>query len=562
MLHKKYLYTALFLSLAVFLRVHGQDQTVGLIQNTENAYDGYTLFASLQYPATYLINNEGQIVHSWEHDYVAGNAIYLLENGNLFRSVDPMTATHFIMGGDGGLIEIVDWDGNPVWQYEYSNEMVRHHHEALYLPNGNVLILAWEYKSREEAIQAGRDSTTMDEDSLWPEHLVEVKPNGSSGGDIVWKWHIWDHLIQDYDPSKDNYGVVEDHPELIDINYFKNYLADWQHANAIDYNESLDQILISSRDFDEIWIIDHSTTTEEAAGHSGGLSGKGGDILYRYGNPRTYRAGTKEDQVFFSQHNVHWIPEGLEGAGHLLAFNNGPLRPEPRFSSIDELVLPMDGSGNYIDPEPGSAYGPDEFVWRYIADPPESFYSTFLSGAQRLPNGNTLICSGAFGTFFEINRENEIVWEYISPVTVDGPVEQGVELEERDNIVFRAKRYGKDYPAFIGRDLTPKGTIELTNTAVPDNNDISGYSFQLYANYPNPFNPVTTIQFSLPRASKVDLNIYNALGQNVLTLINQESFSAGNHTIEFNADDLNSGLYVYRLQADNYSESRSMILTK
>ena len=119
-----------------------------------------------------------------------------------------------------------------------------------------------------------------------PDHVIEVEPNGSSGGNIVWEWHVWAHLIQDYDPAKDNYGVVEDHPELIDINFMAISAGkDLNHINAIDYNEEFDQILLTSAGQDEIWVIDHSTTTEESAGHTGGTSGKGGDLLYRWGNP-------------------------------------------------------------------------------------------------------------------------------------------------------------------------------------------------------------------------------------------------------------------------------------
>src|SRR5262249_23204710 len=116
---------------------------------------------------------------------------------------------------------------------------------------------------------------------------------------------------------------------------------DWTHVNAVDYNAELDQIMLSTPEFNEIWIIDHGTTTAEAAGHTRGRRGKGGDLLYRWGNPATYRAGGPKDKTLFFQHNAHWIPKGLPGAGRMLVYNNGARRTGGNYSSVDELVLPL-----------------------------------------------------------------------------------------------------------------------------------------------------------------------------------------------------------------------------
>jgi Arylsulfotransferase (ASST) len=191
--------------------------------------------------------------------------------------------------------------------------------------------------------------------------------------------------------------------------------ADWTHFNAVAYNPDLDQIVVSVHAFSEIWIIDHSTTTAEAASHKGGRSGKGGDLLYRWGNPRAYRNGSKMEQRLFNQHNAHWIRPGLAGEGHLLVFNNGSGRPGGDSSSVDEIVLPVDSQGQYNRNRRGP-YGPIEAVWSYSAPKKLDFYSFFISGAQRLPNGNTLICSGASGTIFEVTPEKEVVWKYANPV--------------------------------------------------------------------------------------------------------------------------------------------------
>ena len=89
-------------------------------------------------------------------------------------------------------------------------------------------------------------------------------------------------------------------------------------------------------------------------------------------------------------------------------------RPGGDHSSVDELVLPVDESGRYAR-KPGAAFGPDQPVWSYTAPKKSDFYSFFISGAQRLPNGNTLICEGSNGRIFEVTPAGEIVWEYINP---------------------------------------------------------------------------------------------------------------------------------------------------
>jgi hypothetical protein len=300
---------------------------------------------------------------------------------------------------------------------------------------------------------------------LLPDYVIEVEPTGSSGGNIVWEWHVWDHLIQDYDPSKENYGVVADHPELIDVHGSGgNIRPFWNHMNSIDYNEEFDQIILSVRGNDEIWIIDHSTTTEEAAGHTGGNSGKGGDLLYRWGNPQTYDIGNANDQKLFEQHDAQWIETDCPGEGNILIFNNGNNRPGGSYSSVDEIVPPVDSNGNY-DYTPGSPYAPEDPIWVYTAENPTDLFSEAISGAQRLPNGNTLIDDGVHGTIFEVTPEKEIVWLYVNPVINTGPLNQGdsIPLDPREhqyNAVFKIQRYAPDYPGLMDKDLTPGDPIE------------------------------------------------------------------------------------------------------
>jgi hypothetical protein len=443
-----------WLLLAVFAASFGTTaaragNTMGLFLNLPGSFTGYTMFEALTYPNTYLIDNEGLLVHSWENNiYVPGNMHYLQENGDLLRCADPGGNDVFIAGGDAGLVQRFDWDGILLWEFLYSDSTVRHHHDIAPLPNGNVLVLAWEYRSGAQAIAAGRDPALLDDGELWPEHIVEVEPVGADSGNIIWEWHLWDHLIQDFDSTKANWGVVGDHPELVDINAVRDGRADWIHANAMDYNADLDQIVISTPFLSEFWIIDHGTTTEEAAGHTGDARGMGGDILYRWGNPERYDRGVAGDRTLFGQHDVHWIAEGLSGAGNILVFNNGVGRPAGQYSTIDEIVTTADANGDYPIPGTGVSHAPAAPVWSYVRTPPEDLWSSFISSAQRQPNGNTLICEGATGNFIEIDGAEQDVWFYISPVNPAGPMTQGD--PPTGNTVFRIRRYAPDFPGFDG----------------------------------------------------------------------------------------------------------------
>ena len=366
--------------------------------------DGQFLYSPMWSTTTYLRRADGSLNRSWASSYFPGVAVWWLGDGTILRTIRTGSGGGY--GGSGGGVQKVEWDGTVVWDFRYNTNGVLTHHDVKTLPNGNVLLIAWETKTRTEAIAAGRNPSYVGNQGLMPDHVIEVQPTGPSSGEIVWEWHVWDHLIQDYDASKENYDVVGDHPELVDVNYWTSTQKDWMHTNSIDYNEEFDQILISVHNFNEIWVIDHSTTTAEAAGHSGGNSGKGGDLLYRWGNPEAYRAGTASDQKLFCQHDATWIKPGCPGDGDILVFNNGGNR---FYSTVDEIVPPVDDNGIYYL-APGSAYGPTALTWIYSPQP--SFYAGHLSGAQRLTSGNTLVCNGETGKIFEVTTEGTTVWQY------------------------------------------------------------------------------------------------------------------------------------------------------
>ena len=239
---------------------------------------------------------------------------------------------------------------------------------------------------------------------------------------------------------------------LLDLNFPAEIpdKGDWLHCNSIDYNPALDQLVISCRNFDEIWVIDHSTTTAEAASHGGGNSGKGGDILYRWGNPMAYGRGTSADRQFFQQHDTTWIPDGLPGAGNLLVFNNGNIRPTGAWSSVDELVPPVDAQGNY-SLLPGAAFEPSGPTWSWFDSPPTAFFAPGLSGAQRLRNGNTLITKGPFGELLEVDSVGNVVWDWINPT---------------GGKIFKARRYEKWlWPGDAEVSASSGGRVELSLVA-------------------------------------------------------------------------------------------------
>jgi hypothetical protein len=389
-------------------------EVIEIFINDGESYDGYTLFSPEYSTETYLINKDGKTVHRWKSDYILGLGFHLLENGSLIRNCLTEINPAFPLNGGNGRVEMFDWNGTLMWEYELSNDHKCLHHEIEIMPNGNVLMLGWEIKSAYEAIAAGRNPLLIPAGVIWTSFIIEVEPIYPKGGNIVWEWYVWDHLVQEYDPARDNYGIVKDHPELIDINFgIPLGLVDLNHLNSLDYNEEFDQILVSSHIQNEIWIIDHSTTIEEAAKHNGGKYGKGGDLLYRWGNPQVYQAGNEYDQKFFGQHDARWIEQGCPGKGNILVFNNGLTRLDSFYSSVDEIVPPVDSDGNYYL-ENGSAYGPKEPIWSYTAEEPTDFFAPITSGAQRLPNGNTLICDGSNGVFFEVTLNKEVVWKYIN----------------------------------------------------------------------------------------------------------------------------------------------------
>lgn len=431
----------------------------GLVKTSDAAFAGYTLLAPLQSTDTVLVDMKGEVVHRWKSDAPPGQSVYLTEAGTLLRA-ERVDNEVFRGGGIGGRIREFDWDGKITWEYTLSNDEFCLHHDFERLPNGNLLVIAWESKTPGESRALGLDADRA-EQGFWPDCVLEIEPVRPSGGKIVWEWHAADHLVQSRDEKLANYAKPAERPERIAVDgrgvsaapgadpaererlRRLGYIggddgpqdrggrpgrggpggpggggpggpggpggaADWMHTNGIDHDPVRDLIVLSLRNLSEIWVIDHSTTTEEAKGSKGGKQGKGGDLLMRWGNPQLWGGGEAKDQQLSGQHDAQFIPKGFPGEGNILVFNNGG---KDGASEVLEIPVVLNDFAKLRELKPAWSFGS------------KKIYSSHISGTQRLPNGNTLIASGESGLILEINAKGDELWEWNS--TEKGDISPG-----------------------------------------------------------------------------------------------------------------------------------------
>jgi hypothetical protein len=462
-------------------------RTVGVVACKDSLVcPGFTLFTPFSREA-YLIDLDGRVVHSWRGER-ASAMVYLLPNGDLLRDGGENTAnTLFRAGGAAGHIEVVNWENELVWSFSYQPyDAHLTHHDMEPLPNGNVLLLAWERKSKAQMLAAGRRPELIPDGEVWEDHLIELQPDGRGGASIVWEWHLFDHLVQDCDSEKANFGDVAASPHKFDINFVPpnprggnrkdsdkspRGVKDFTHANAVSYNPETDQVMLSYNFVSTMLVIDHSCSSEEARGSTGGKWGRGGDIIYRFGNPASVRVADFHGQELYNQHNTHWLPSypqlpstQADGLWHFLVFNNGR-QPDRHWTTIDEWAMPPIQPVSEDSAHSSSALDavtrPCELVWRF--GPPRehlgSFFSTHISGCQRLPNGNTLITQGPEGIVFEVTPEGEEAWRFLNPVLgLEGGVGSVRQGDQRGVAggrqgMFRCNRYPRDFAAFTPERL-------------------------------------------------------------------------------------------------------------
>lgn len=378
-----------------------------LIHRPELTYDGYVLLNELGRDNIRMIDKEGARIATW--DLGAGNSLgndaELLHDGT-FLATQKVLPAPLTQGGFGGKIALYNTEKQLTWEYILSSKEALQHHDAEMLPNGNILVMAWEQKATSEILAKGYigEHTTLNTEAIY-----EINPNTD---EIVWEWHAWDHLIQDQDPTKEDFGALSSHPQRINVNYVKDQVG-FMHANGIDYDAARDLIFISVRYYSEIWVIDHNTTTQEAKGEKG-------DLVYRFGNPEAY--GGEGPRLFYRQHYPNLLEGNIPGEGNVLVFSNTHYAD---YAAVVEIALPSPLTLGVLP----------TVVWEF-SDPQLS--SAILSGAERLPNGNTLIAVGTQGSVWEVTPDKEVAWMFQGKgVSEGGPPRR----------MWRAYSYAKDSPA-------------------------------------------------------------------------------------------------------------------
>ena len=366
-------------------------------------FNGWTLASVMNSTTATLMDTNQVTVKTWSGlTGASGYSSFLMPGGILVRGAKGATVPAGAPGGPThGKIQKHDYSGAMIWDYTMAGADYIAHHDICPMPNGNVLAIVYHKIPSAQVIAAGCNTISPANSDMWPDKIVEVQPGaGLNAGTIVWEWRIWDHIMQNVDAAKPNYYPnVIDHPELLNVNY--KAAKDWIHMNGVDYNPILDQIVVSSHNLNEWFVIDHSTTTAEAASHAGGNSGKGGDFLYRWGNPAAY--GAAGTAILNVTHDAHWIPEGCPNAGRLVGFNNKG-QTLPNISTVDQIIPPVNGYNyNYTA---GQAFSPATYDSRHVTN----LYSTNMGSSQQLPNGNQLVCVATTGKVYEIDANGNQLW--------------------------------------------------------------------------------------------------------------------------------------------------------
>lgn len=409
----------------------------------EAVFPGYTILSPTFSTSTYLINMEGEVVHSWPSKYPNGLTGLLQPDGSIYRMC-RMEEALVHTGGITGRIQRIAWDGALLWDYVLNDpKLGTLTHTPCVMPNGHLLCVVNQLKSSEEAYAKGRTPGTLGKrnysgwtaDGIVNAYVMELDPTTN---EVLWTWHVWDHLGTG--PDQVDINCTLPPPATTDESYYR---INWLTINGVAYNPTTDEVMLTSRNISEIYIISRKT----------------GKLVWRWGNPANYGAGRRPsfcdegDQQLWGPHNATWLADG-----RIQVHDNG----WGRTMSPRSRVLVIDRASNKI-------------AWQFQSLNPFSYNTPYQGSAQRLPNGNILVTSAGPGHVFEITsgKAPRVVWEFVTPWMQGGiaqpflddthalctPGRSRVYPEgHMQNMVHRAYRFGVNDPAFKGRDLS-HGTL-------------------------------------------------------------------------------------------------------
>ncbi len=252
-------------SAAAYEAFHGPTELV--YSDPAKVASGYLLFAAWaqneDHEYVYLIDTDGNVAHRWKaitpeyegRGYSIEKTAQMTETGSVILGLS--TAGHNYRG-ERVLLEI-DWSGNLVWEFSDPREGYLYHHDFKRIWNNHLNDWTIIFTSRipmtqEQAVAAGADPSVQWEAA--PDGVVEVDRDGN----VVWEWWSLDHVVQDKNPNWPNYGVLAEHPERFNLNWGSGVSGDFTHQNALDYNRTLDQIVVNNDRMGELYVIDHGST--------------------------------------------------------------------------------------------------------------------------------------------------------------------------------------------------------------------------------------------------------------------------------------------------------------